>query len=146
MFTDFRQILWLPTRNLCSSGLIHFTGWTFSGSGKFWFCPVIVNLQVTHSGGLYGVWLVVCMCVFLQLIGPFPPSTVYRSVPGHLHRWRCDVLVLRWGAGLLRRLLCASLVLKRDKCGCSLKAAPLSGCWRRPLIGKMQIFFDQEKD
>lgn len=42
---------------------------------------------------------------------------------------------------LLRRLLCASLVLRGDKRGRSLKAAPLSGCWRRLLIGKMLIFF-----
>lgn len=48
---------------------------------------------------------------------------------------------------LLKRLLCASLVLRGDKRGRSLKAAPLSGCWRRLLIGKMLIFFfDQEED
>lgn len=43
-------------------------------------------------------------------------------------------------------LVKAAAVLKGDKRGRSLKAAPLSGCWRRLLIGKMQIFFDQEKD
>ncbi|GLD54556.1 transcriptional activator GLI3 [Lates japonicus] len=41
---------------------------------------------------------------------------------------------LSLSVALLRRLLCASPVLQRDKRGCSLKAAPLSGCWRRPLI------------
>jgi len=50
-------------------------------------------------------------------------------------------------AVLLRRPLCASPVLKGDKCRRSLKAAP-SPLWllAQALIGKMQIFFDQEKD
>lgn len=44
----------------------------------------------------------------------------------------------------LRWLLRASPVLKGDKRRRSLKAAPhppSPACWRRPLIGKMQIFF-----
>lgn len=43
----------------------------------------------------------------------------------------------------------ASPVLKGDKRRRSLKAVPHTpspACWRRPLIGKMLIFFDQEKD
>lgn len=50
-------------------------------------------------------------------------------------------------AALSRRLLRASPVLKGDKRGAQSEASPpLSGCWRGLLIGKMQIFFDQEKD
>lgn len=44
--------------------------------------------------------LVVCMraIFFFELIKPFASSRAYCYVPGQLHRWRCDVLVLRWGA------------------------------------------------
>lgn len=46
------------------------------------------------------VWygIVVCVCVFSQLTRPLPPCAAHPSVPASLHRWRCDVLVLRWRA------------------------------------------------